>query len=278
MPRALHIYMTMKERNPNRLPLLERYRGMSEDKRVCAVKIGEAEPLSEISGPLICQFADSLSLRLSDGFEYQWEVSVETWSSLKTGFDPEIFSDAAERNRQLKHHIACRWEKAPDAEKLRLARWIIADWGGIRSNHEATIKRHVVLACHHSPRTPIAGIASYSKILAFSRPRQYAIYDARVAAALNAVQIPFSSGQKFAFPYLQSRNSRVREFARSVPQARLASLGFVRVAPRDAYRIYLNLLKETIASGIDNDLGDLEMILFSDVEHFIERTERILDG
>jgi hypothetical protein len=47
--------------------------------------------------------------------------------------------------------------------------WIIRDWGGIKSGK--------VLTCG---RGTFSRIASWSKILAFCKPEDYAIYDARV--------------------------------------------------------------------------------------------------
>ena len=39
------------------------------------------------------------------------------------------------------------------------------------------------------PETPLSGIASFSKVLAIKDPLKYAIYDARVAVSINAIQM-----------------------------------------------------------------------------------------
>jgi len=39
------------------------------------------------------------------------------------------------------------------------------------------------------PSTPFSGIASYSKIFSIKDPDRYAIFDARVSASLNAIQL-----------------------------------------------------------------------------------------
>jgi hypothetical protein len=170
---------------------------------------------------------------------YDWEISEKTWGKLATGFQPASFPTPVERNFGLKRHIADRWKCASDIEKNRLATWIVADWGGIKANSVATIRQYVSLADEGQPDTPHKGVASYSKILAFTAPHRFAIYDARVVASLNAIQVMISSDAKMFFPYLLGRNSKIEGnkskigFKNLAKRSVLSARGFVPV-PRNS--------------------------------------------
>ena len=79
--------------------------------------------------------------------------------------------------------------------------------GGIRNNRNSTIEKYVLESAKKAPCTPINGVASYSKIFAVTNPNIYAIYDARVAACLNAIQYNANGVRKgIAFNYVPGRN------------------------------------------------------------------------
>ena len=71
-------------------------------------------------------------------------------------------------------------------------------------------------ANREDPSTPLSGISSFSKILAIKGPDKYAIYDARVAVSLNAIQIIYQISSGVAFPYVLGRN-RITGDATSKP-------------------------------------------------------------
>ena len=208
------------------------------------------------------------------GRSYNWPVSDRTWDKLDTGFDPANFPDSGEQNTQLKEHISQCWARADENEKSRLALWIISDWGGIKTNKPSTIEGHVALADQAEPETPLEGVASYSKVLAFANPNKYAIYDARVAAALNAIQMLFTCEGRLAFPYVLGRNTKIQGtkdqpgFVRLVPKRVLVSMGFMPVKRREAYKTYLQLIDGILRCGFGDKPGDVEMMLFSDAEYF----------
>ena len=128
-------------------------------------------------------------------------------------------------------------------------------------------------ASREDPSTPLSGISSFSKILAIKDPDKYAIYDARDAVSLNAIQMIYQVSSGVAFPYVLGRN-RITGDTTSKP-----SRGFVyreaakvknlisppyywkRVPKDQAYARCLGLLREN-ARNIGVPLCHLEMTLF----------------
>ncbi len=157
----------------------------------------------------------------------------------------------------------------------QLARVVIAGWGRVRGNSDETFERYVCEAQKAEPSLPIKGVASYSKLLAITDLDKFAIYDARVAACLNALQINRQITHGIAFHYLPGRNTVLMGGRRStshpgfckLPEfapAALSQRGWSLVAPDDCYRTYLDILKaclEVLPSKYR--LYDLEMALFS---------------
>jgi hypothetical protein len=133
---------------------------------------------------LLSEIEAQLSCPQSNFPAYDWPVTRSAWAKLSTGFDNSSMSDPAQLNIALRHHLKERWSEANDVERLRLANWIVADWGGIKKNDPFTIEAHLARALASKPTTPFKGVSSYSKILAVRDPEQYGIYDSRVASFL----------------------------------------------------------------------------------------------
>ena len=117
---------------------------------------------------------------------YNWPVGAKAREGLST-FKWHEKSGNLEECIALKQHLTDAWSRADVAEKAKLAKWIVADWGGVRSNRPITLQGHLDQIENDS--RPLKGVASYSKILSVVNCTQYAIYDARVAVSLNAVQL-----------------------------------------------------------------------------------------
>jgi hypothetical protein len=173
-----------------------------------------------------------------------------------------------------------KW-KASEGEQARrkLAQWIIKNWGGVRGNRDETLAGYVEMADAEGPQTPIKGVASYSKLLSIVHPSKYAIYDARVAVALNAVQLSIG-GKGIVFPYVSGRNkitgdsANQRGFAklRKFSARELERQGWAVIAPRAGYQVYIQLLNEVQSRFAPNhELHDFEMTLFSQAEDLATR-------
>ena len=110
----------------------------------------------------------------------------------------------------LKQQLNLRWQFASDEKKVLLVDYYIRVWGGIKKNSPETINRYA----DQTPGQLIAlgkkGIASWSKALCIRDPNRFAIYDARVAVALNALQVIDKIFEPQLFPLLQGRNTEIK--------------------------------------------------------------------
>lgn len=179
-------------------------------------------------------------------------------------------------NVELKFELSRLWRESP-ARRLELVRYIVSTWGGIRGNSEDTLKRYSLL---HPPvaSLPLKGVASYSKVLGMIDPDEYAIYDARVAVALNAVQLLARISKGYFFPYLPGRNNIVgnsvtkRGFSQDSRFKWGSALfdGWTVVENDKAYLRYLETLK-VVSKSEGIPIYTLEMTLFSDAEELAIR-------
>lgn len=222
------------------------------------------EALIEAATEYVAAHRDSLS-------SFDWSVRSSAWRSLGTGFPHQKYAnDLAQQNIELKWHLAKHWASAAIDERIRIATWIVSDWGGIRRNSEMTILAYVNQADAERPATPFTGISSYSKVLAIKDPERFAIFDARVAASINAIQLlgvsrsNLKPSNSLAFTIPAGRNGAVTDFRSNVGSlASLVRAGFALVEADSTYGMYLTLLSE-----IERRLGGLsllqiEMVLFA---------------
>ena len=174
-----------------------------------------------------------------------------------------------EKNIHLKQVSPKIWE---GADKFQLSNWIVRDWGGIRGNKAGTLQRYLDAISNDDFPACLTGVASYSKILSFMNPQTFAIYDARVAISLNAIQLLSETREGRAFCYLPGRNTALQKF-RQVQATHITSLvsrGWQQVEPDNCYRYYLEVL-EAARDGLKGaQLYQLEMSLFADAENLAE--------
>lgn len=232
--------------------------------------------LIEAATEYVAAHRDSLS-------SFDWGVRSSAWRSLGTGFQHQKYAnDLAQQNIELKWHLAKHWASAALDEKIRIATWIVSDWGGIRRNAEMTILAYVNQADAERPATPFTGISSYSKVLAIRDPDKYAIFDARVAASINAIQI-LGVGRKqqnpsnsLAFAIPAGRNSVVIDFRNNVGSlASLARGGFTPVEADTTYGTYLRLLSEVKRRVGSLSLLQIEMVLFARAPSLCDEARRV---
>lgn len=172
----------------------------------------------------------------------------------------------ADANMRLKRSLSEAWHLS-GSDRAALARWYVGRWGGIYANKDATLQGYVLLPEDELERAPLAGVATWSKILAMRDPTRYAIFDARVSAALNALQIA-QGADPILFPDLLSRNSAVRAFQGWV---RAEHSGVRRVRKERAYPDYMALLREVGGRLNHNSPDRAEMVLFANAESLIQR-------
>ena len=171
------------------------------------------------------------------------------------------YQQTAELKREL-HRI---WQQDP-TRREELARYIIATWGGIKGNKPEKFSRYASEQPSDLIGLGKAGIASWSKVLCIRNPDEYAIYDARVAVALNSLQVAAKVRQPRLFPLLDSQNrAHMPEAVAAI--ASCAQKGSWTNHPDDAfYRTYLELLRCAAAaarSAPGVTIMTVEMLLFS---------------
>lgn len=198
------------------------------------------------------------------------------------GLNIDLEKSKFHQNIKLKEQISKLWM---NGDKRIIAEWIVRNWGGIKGNRPETLDRYVSIIQNNNGHKgnggfgkQIKGVASYSKILMATNPEKYAIYDARVAVSLNAIQLIDKTENGLAFNYLSGRNritgdnSKKRGFS-SDPKYKVASLikthGFSRIQRDGTYGVYLDLLHKVKTHFPDYKLYHLEMALFADAEALV---------
>lgn len=176
------------------------------------------------------------------------------------------------RNVELKHRLHAAW-KAQPAARANLEHYYIADWGGVRTNKPETLAGYHGADAQANIGRGRTGIASWSKALSVRDPLAFAIFDARVSASLNALQVIHSKriGQPMRFPVLPSRNGAV---SRATVQLRAHFRAHDWPAVRrDFYTDYLKLCKAAAArlgpAGEPLPLYAVEMVLFAHTEELL---------
>lgn len=149
-------------------------------------------------------------------------------------------------------------------EKYHLLKWYIYNWGGVKTNDQKTLELYTSSSPHELIERGSKGIASWSKALSIINPQEYAIYDARVAMSLNALQIIHNVDNPLHYPPLQSRNKTINNCK---DQIQPVIKEWTKVKDQEFYQIYLKLLKD-VASDLGNDTNhhDIEMLLFAYAE------------
>jgi len=93
-----------------------------------------------------------------------------------------------DRNAELRSYLSGAWGSGSDTARTAMVVWYIKKWGGISRLKDKHIASYAAAGPPSIDVKNFDKIASWSKALAMMQPTQFAIYDARVAFALNAIQ------------------------------------------------------------------------------------------
>lgn len=194
------------------------------------------------------------------GADFVWRLNERTLTD-RLGITVSGASSCA-RNIDLKAKLSARWRRSDLTTRIGIARYYVVDWGGVKRNHDATLRRYVDCAVlNEFPR--LAGVASWSKVFTAADPRRYAIFDARVALSLNALQLAPGNRERFLFPALPSQNKAVTAAAKAL-RARALAEGWTGLPSDAVYPRFLRVLQEA-AEGLPGalPLATAEMVLFA---------------
>lgn len=161
-----------------------------------------------------------------------------------SGFEKSGQTDY-DSNVAMKRFLNRQWHNSNGKQKLKICQLIISDWGGVRGNKEATLEEYVRRVLQGDLATPITGVASYSKLYSIVYPQKFAIYDARVAACLVAVQYLAGVSQGLGFNYVSGRNNVIGHQEKRIGfvyeaefrTKSLAAKGWQRIKRDDTYPV-----------------------------------------
>jgi hypothetical protein len=202
---------------------------------------------------------------------FDFEVSDSAIQKLNATLQKHRPAKCFAKNGDCPRLINCRLRKfvhsalkvATPAERSMLAHWIVEDWGRIWSRNPGMIDEWVNCLRNFSKNElrafvqnrSIGRIASWSKILSYADPSEFAIFDARVSAALNRCFHLMKIEERF--PKLPSRNEVIRRLAEKPPN------------PTLSYVNYLRLLKRIVIGGHAKSILEAEMTIFANCQKLL---------
>lgn len=187
---------------------------------------------------------------------YEWKVDED----LPQGIYVKGSSDY-ERATSLREALNTELSKNPNRRE-ELTKFYIERWGGVNGNKPETMKIYASNTPSSIIERRAKGVASWSKALTILDPATYAIYDARVAFSLNALQLTAKIEKPLRFPILQSQNTLLK---RTSELLKSKTKGWDRLDGDVFYSEYLKLLN-TVAKEMRVTIGDIEMCLFAKAE------------
>ena len=179
------------------------------------------------------------------------------------------------QNINLKGALHKEWLLAiDDKRKEELVKYYIKDWGGIKSNGENKLKEYTHAREDNLIQKGKSGIASWSKALVVRNPSQYAIFDARVSASLNCLQIIHNIENKVLYPLLSSRNNKIKIGNKMLDT--LSKKGsWTKANDIDFYNDYLVLLNG-VANKRNEHISTVEMLLFAKAEDLVDEAQEFI--
>ena len=116
-----------------------------------------------------------------------------------------------EKNIALRRHLSAEWSSADAVRKRLLVKWYVSQFGGVKRNKPETIEAYAAASEEDLAYGRMKGVASWSKVLAMRNPVKFVIFDARVSAALNAIQVLSRGAVTIYFPFLPTQNGRLKK-------------------------------------------------------------------
>jgi hypothetical protein len=155
------------------------------------------------------------------------------------------------------------WQDSLDETKISLVHYYISTWGGVRRNSPENIKFYALQFPDQLIALGTKGVASWSKALCVQNPYCYAIYDARVAVSLNALQIINRTDSPQLFPTLMGQNKRVNRASEIISDHSVKNK-WQKLGEDKFYKRYLEVTSEA-AARLNCDIYTVEMLLFARV-------------
>ena len=165
------------------------------------------------------------------------------------------------RNIELKNQLHQSWLNGAELRRGDIIEYYIKVWGGIRGNSDNNMNFYRYAPTQDLLGQGFAGVSSYSKALVIHDPSSFYIYDSRVAASINCIQVKQQVLDKTYFQIPSSQNVNIRQ-VRTLLINKSMNENWLRINDDSVYRDYLRLLDITADySNFSKDL--IEMTLFS---------------
>jgi hypothetical protein len=211
---------------------------------------------------LIAEFVNQELIQKNHNEIYAWAVNEK--------FLPErIFiqgTNNLEKNLSLKYSLHKAWIEAENNQQRRcdLIRYYISIWGGIKGNSSQTMNIYTSADADTLISRGLKGIASWSKALVLHNPDIYAIYDVRVVAAINYLQLLSANlEEKRRYVIISAgRNKKINQANSLINSSNLFKNWIVLHTDLLYTKNYLPLLRES-AELINTNISTIEMILFN---------------
>lgn len=228
-----------------------------------------------------------------DAVAYEWPVGARVRERLSqlTGMpiEPEPGETSMALNRRMRNIVQAtlRDGKTSHEQAADLYDWIVAEWGGVRAGRDGVrawaspeVAWH---GCYQDQRLMAFSdsqgrkrISSWSKIFAYAAPDEHAIYDSRVAVALNIALHRCGETARFFMP--ESKIYRPKSGAprpNAVARAR-QTLGRDHGLGYRDYLVWAKAVREQLqAQGEPVDLLTIEARLFAAAPDMAENFLRV---
>ncbi|MDB2548269.1 hypothetical protein N9X60_01570 [Paracoccaceae bacterium] len=184
-------------------------------------------------------------------------------------YDKDSYADMWRMNIELHDAMNDYWNETVgnDAAQDAFALWVIQSWGGIRKHNEKTLNKYLYEAKNFTSMDGKEGVASYSKLMAAKDCNKNFILDARVAVALNVLQLEYFGGHRYFFDVLSTQNKEISAFNKIYKRKQYEAIGY-RVFDGDMYSFF-NALILKMADYLGVRGIEVEMMLFDNATNII---------
>lgn len=118
--------------------------------------------------------------------EYKWKVDL---NKIPSEISIKKSTNNFELNLDLKQKLTTVFVSVNSKIKKELIHYYIYHWGGIRSNSQNTLEKYYNSKPVDLINLGLQGISSWSKAITVHDCNKYAIFDARVSASINGLQL-----------------------------------------------------------------------------------------
>ena len=184
-------------------------------------------------------------------------------------YDKNSYADMWRMNIELHDAMNEYWRETVDNDAAQAAfvLWVIQSRGGIRKHKDKTLEKYFYEAKNFNTIDGKEGVASYSKLMAAKDCEKFFILDARVAVALNVLQLDYFGGNRYFFDVLGTQNKTISDFNRTYKRKQYEGIGY-RVFDGDMYSFF-NALISKMADYLGVRGIEVEMMLFDNAENII---------